>query len=304
MNISHGKLISVKCLNPNCNNYFNIYQSEYDKKKKLYCCRKCRSEHHWMITPLYEKPCLNCGNIMKRKFMQKLERLKYCSPTCRKTHKCKIFQEKLKDVIKSNCSICNKELINKREPCGKLIPRKTCDECIKKTSKKTALNMCNVVNNRYKNDLEFRKKVRSSDKSRSDKVKRWYSDPINFQKWATSLKDAFVNGQSKIENVVYGHLQSKILDNIERYYPISNMLVDFYIPEKKLVVECFGDYWHMNPLKYKSTNFNTSTKRTAKEQWEKDKRRRLFMESNGYKVVELWESEINNGDYKKLDIYM
>jgi hypothetical protein len=31
------------------------------------------------------------------------------------------------------------------------------------------------------------------------------------------------------------------------------------------------------------------------EQWEKDRCRRMFMENNGYKVVELWESEINSG---------
>jgi very-short-patch-repair endonuclease len=60
----------------------------------------------------------------------------------------------------------------------------------------------------------------------------------------------------------------------------------------------------MSPERYKDSDYNKITKRTAKEQWEKDKRRRLFMESNGYKVVELWESEINRGDYKKLDIYM
>ena len=36
----------------------------------------------------------------------------------------------------------------------------------------------------------------------------------------------------------------------------------------------------------------------------KDKNRRLFMERQGYKIVELWESEINSGDYKKLDIYL
>jgi len=29
-----------------------------------------------------------------------------------------------------------------------------------------------------------------------------------------------------------------------------------------------------------------------------------MLESKGYKVVELWENEINNGDYKKLDIYI
>ena len=82
------------------------------------------------------------------------------------------------------------------------------------------------------------------------------------------------------------------------------MFVDIYVPDKNLVIECFGDYWHMSPSKYSATDYNKSTKRTAAEQWEKDRKRKLFMESKGYKVVELWEHEINNGDYRKLDIYI
>lgn len=297
-------LINVKCLNSNCNNRFDIYKSSYDKKKKLYCCRKCRSEHHWLITPLYEKPCLNCGNIMKRKFLQKLERLKYCCEKCRKEHKNYI---KTNSTIKSNCSVCKKELINKREPCGKLVPRKTCDECIDKINKKTALNMCNVVNNRYKNDPIFRKKRKKIFKETGIKMREHHKIYGLSQKWIDAQKTRLGKGtgKSKLEDKLNNYLNSKITNTeIRRYEPISNMMVDFYIPNKNLVIECHGDYWHMNPSKYSSNDYNTLTKRTAKEQWNKDLRRRLFMESRGYKVVEVWESEINNGDYKKLDIYV
>lgn len=202
-------LINVKCLNPNCNNKFDIYQSSYDKKKKLYCCRRCRSEHHWIMTPLYEKPCLNCGNIMKRKFIQKLERLKYCCENCRKEHKNYI---KINSIIKSNCSVCNKELINKREPCGKLVPRKTCDACTKKISKRTALNMCNVVNNRYKKDLEFRKKVRSRDEIRRIKSKNHYEKNGMSKNWIEWYKNISQLGKSKMEYKVVDYIKSKGLN--------------------------------------------------------------------------------------------
>ena len=298
-------LINVKCLNPNCNNKFDIYKSSYDDKRKLYCCRKCRSEHHWMTTPLFEKKCFNpfCNVIIKRKFKQKIDGIKYCSSICRKNHKYQIFQEKLKDTIKSNCSVCNKELINKREPCGKLVPRKTCDECTKKISGRTASNATSKFKFLYKNDKNFYNKMRKIHKENGKKYKEKIKKFGLFPKWIEWYKNFSKLGQSKTENKVVDYLKSKA-SKVERSYQISNMFVDIYVPDKNLIIECFGDYWHMNPLKYKPANFNTSTKRTAKEQWEKDKRRRLFMESNGYKVVELWESEINNGDYKKLDIYM
>ena len=124
--------------------------------------------------------------------------------------------------------------------------------------------------------------------------------PKSWMNWYRNFSSL---GKSKIEDTVVEIVQQRV-SRIERSYPISNIFVDIYIPEKNLVIECLGDYWHMNPSKYSATDYNKSTKRTAKEQWDKDKRRKLFIESKGYKIVEIWENEINHGDYKKLDIYI
>jgi very-short-patch-repair endonuclease len=240
---------------------------------------------------------------MRRKFIQKLERLKYCSSVCRKNHKHQIFQEKLKDTIKSNCSVCNKELINKREPCGKLVPRKMCDVCIKKQSSLGVHKMTDKFKYLYRNDIKFYQKMRRIHKKNGKKYKEKIEKFGLFPKWVEWYKKFDSFGKSKIEYKVADYIKSKGLE-FQQCHQISNMFVDLYIPTKKLVIECQGTYWHMSPERYKDSDYNKITKRTAKEQWEKDKRRRLFMESNGYKVVELWESEINNGDYKKLDIYI
>jgi very-short-patch-repair endonuclease len=294
----------IKCKNPNCNNTFKLHESMVGRK--LYCSRKCRSEHHWSITPLFEKKCLNpdCQNIIKRKFKTKLDRIYYCSPICRKNHKEQIFQESLKDTIKSHCRVCNKELIVNREPCGKLIPRKICDECNKKENQKKALLGTQKVQFLLKTDPQFQEKMKLIKKEVGIKMKEYYKLHGLSPKWIEWYRNYSSNGKSKLEDRFYEYLKTKTTDKIERYYPISNMFVDFYIPSKNIVIECQGNFWHMNPNKYSATDYNKSTKRTAQEQWEKDKRRRLFMESRGYKVVELWESEINKGDYKKLDIYI
>ncbi len=70
-------------------------------------------------------------------------------------------------------------------------------------------------------------------------------------------------------------LEKKI--KFESQYPFFNKYsCDFAIPEKKLVIECDGDYWHNLP----------GTK-------EKDTQRDTFMESKGWNVLRLSEHDIN-----------
>lgn len=299
-----SKLSTIKCKNPNCSSVFQLRPSHIGRK--LYCCRKCRSEHHWMITPLFEKKCLNpsCNIVIKRKFKQQIDKIHYCSSMCRRNHKDQIFQESLKDTIKSNCRVCQREVVVNREHCGKLIPRKICDNCNKKENQKKTERMTEKVLELYKTNPKFREKMKIIQMEVGKKMKEHYRLHGLSPKWIKWYKNYSCNGKSKLEDRFYNYLKIRITDKIERWHPISNMFVDFYIPDKKLIIECLGDYWHMTPTKYSPADYNKSTKRTAAEQWDRDKRRRLFMESRGYKVVELWEGEINNSDYKKLDIYI
>ena len=57
---------------------------------------------------------------------------------------------------------------------------------------------------------------------------------------------------------------------------LHKFIVDFLIPNKNLVIECDGDYWH-NRLGVQ----------------EKDKIRDNTLTQNGYTVIRLWEHEIN-----------
>lgn len=61
--------------------------------------------------------------------------------------------------------------------------------------------------------------------------------------------------------------------------PICNghFIVDFYLPEYKLVVECNGDYWHSRP-----------------ERKERDKELEEYVLSKGKDILWLWEHEIND----------
>jgi very-short-patch-repair endonuclease len=63
---------------------------------------------------------------------------------------------------------------------------------------------------------------------------------------------------------------------------------DFGDKNKKILIECDGDYWHANPLIYKELN-NVQIYNV-----ERDKTKNEIAEKNGYKLIRFWENEIKN----------
>lgn len=68
----------------------------------------------------------------------------------------------------------------------------------------------------------------------------------------------------------------------------------FYLPDfvfrDKYIIEYLGDYWHCNPKRFKPTD-KIKYNIVASEQWEKDRRRKEYLESKGYEVLEVWGSD-------------
>lgn len=79
-------------------------------------------------------------------------------------------------------------------------------------------------------------------------------------------------------------------------------VVDIWIEDSNIVIECYGDFWHANPNKYKASDtFNTwEGVKTAKEIWDKDKLRIEHIESFGCKVHIIWESEFNHNKQESI----
>ncbi|MDP3882231.1 MAG: DUF559 domain-containing protein [Nanoarchaeota archaeon] len=67
-------------------------------------------------------------------------------------------------------------------------------------------------------------------------------------------------------------------------------MADIFIPSKNLVIEIDGDYWHGNSSnpKYKVLN------KSQLEQVEEDKIRTKELTEKGFRVLRLWESNIEN----------
>lgn len=65
--------------------------------------------------------------------------------------------------------------------------------------------------------------------------------------------------------------------NYEKQIPLCKIaIVDFYLPEHKIIIQCDGDYWH-NLSEHKS----------------KDKNQDKVLQENGFNVYRFWEHEIN-----------
>jgi len=67
--------------------------------------------------------------------------------------------------------------------------------------------------------------------------------------------------------------------------------VDFLVADR-LIVECYGDYWHCNPRYVAPDTYNRSLHMTAQERWAKDARRQAALEARGYQFLAFWETDI------------
>ena len=80
------------------------------------------------------------------------------------------------------------------------------------------------------------------------------------------------------ESKLWYYLRAKRLDGIKfkRQVPIGNYIVDFLAPDKKLIIELDGGQHN------EEINIENDTKRTE------------YLESQGYKIIRIWNTDVFN----------
>jgi uncharacterized protein YggL (DUF469 family) len=73
--------------------------------------------------------------------------------------------------------------------------------------------------------------------------------------------------------------------------PNTKFHADGYDPETNTIYEFHGDYWHGNPTLYDPTIYNSTTKCTMGNLYEKTQQKKIRCLELGYKYVEIWESQ-------------
>ncbi len=83
---------------------------------------------------------------------------------------------------------------------------------------------------------------------------------------------------------------------------INKYQFDFILPDKNIIIETHGDYWHANPNIYSNTD---DDKKPLNERQlykvDKDIEKSSYINNNtDYKIIYLWETDIKNNEFKKI----
>ena len=92
--------------------------------------------------------------------------------------------------------------------------------------------------------------------------------------------------------------KEKLLENLLiGYHPNKRVGVykpDYLNEKTKHIIEVYGDYWHCNPNIFSPDFYHSRLKKTAEEKWQADTQRKEYLESLGYSVTIVWESDLEN----------
>ena len=131
--------------------------------------------------------------------------------------------------------------------------------------------------------------------------KRYFTRQHN---WSSALINNFAtkggngNFQSTLSNNIIKEINEKMHITLGQelclYDKIHKCSYFYDACYKNILIEINGDYWHCNPVKYKSTFINKSKHKTAAELWEHDNNKNLCAENAGYKCYTIWEYDYHN----------
>jgi very-short-patch-repair endonuclease len=69
-------------------------------------------------------------------------------------------------------------------------------------------------------------------------------------------------------------------------YAVDGKIYDFYLPQRKLLLEVDGTYWHAKDLEFNEMD------ETQRAVWRNDLKKVDIAHRNGYNLVRIWEDEI------------
>lgn len=131
-------------------------------------------------------------------------------------------------------------------------------------------------------------------------------NPFHSSIFQQKCKKSYINHSIKGDNLMEKLSQDlpyKLLygDN-EKLFTFKNhwYRVDGFIEEKNFAIQFQGDYYHANPSIYDENHIfnNWGKQKTAKQIWEKDKKRKNELETiYGIKIFYVWEKDLKEKGY-------
>lgn len=86
-----------------------------------------------------------------------------------------------------------------------------------------------------------------------------------------------------------------LVEKVEEEFQVKYFSMDFALQKAKVAIECQGTYFHVDPRKYPSGPIDDIQRRN----YGRDKAKNKICSRDGWTIIPCWETEINNGEFKK-----
>lgn len=184
---------------------------------------------------------------------------------------------------------------------------------IKEKTKTASENLWKNENYRNKvlNAVIGLKRSEKFKHEQSERVKKQFNDPYQRKIRSDKMKESWQNGnivftpnpstnRSKQELLFFTKLKEIINNALDKQvikYVKNNknrwLFPDVLIPDKKIIIEFNGSFWHADPRRFNSTDI-VHRNITAAEIWKTDKYKKDLYQQLGYKYLCVWSD-----DFKK-----
>lgn len=144
-----------------------------------------------------------------------------------------------------------------------------------------------------------------------EEYRRAYSEMIS-NKWKTpefrnkekASREGYHGNKSKLHASIKDALLDKGITGFESERYIGDSRVDEVDFARRIVIEVYGDYWHLNPLHYNADDVVSRGGNMLKvsDQWTYDNNRIENIVSAGYSVYIIWEAEFKSNPKEAIEM--
>ena len=157
-----------------------------------------------------------------------------------------------------------------------------------------------------------------------DKFIKKYGEEIGTQRYKETNIKKLKNfeGKSEFEIKFIEELINKLDKKYECYYGNNKfmfftdkifkkqsgkkvIIADLYIKDLNLCIEIYGDFWHLNPIKFEYDFYSNFHKKLANEVWKEDSDRINFLKKKyNIDTIVVWENEIRTNRQKVIKLLL
>lgn len=123
---------------------------------------------------------------------------------------------------------------------------------------------------------------------------------LEAQRYCVSKIELRVHDALRQANIIFFTQKQVRTSKFEQSHCLAQKLYvyDIFVPEKNLLIECNGTYWHADSRVYLAEdviNYPSGTL-TAFERWQKDKIKADVATNRGFKIMYAWELDIQSDE--------